>query len=235
MRYVIFCTVFMLACGVFSYGQNVDSIINNYVKAIGGKEKLASVKTLHVESSTDQGGIKIPITINAIHQKALKQTFSFGGMTGYDIMTDTSGWFFSPFNGMQQPETKTTEDWKSRLPDLDLQGPLFDYKAKGYEARFVEKDDVDGVDCYVILLNMKNNVSKKYYIDPSSYYIIKETTKSEVDGREQVSSTIYSNYKLTDAGIVVPFSQDSFGQITTIDKLVTNGPIDLNIFKRSSN
>lgn len=234
MKNVFLCLVVLLTFNYLTRGQNADSIINRYINAIGGKEKLAQVKTLHIESYADQGGVKIPFVLNAIDKKAIKQEYTFSGMTGYDIITDTSGWFYSPFNGMTQPETKTAEDWKSRLTDLDLQGPLFDYKAKGYEARFIEKDDVDGVECYVVMLALKNAVTKKYYFDPSSYYILKETTKSEVDGREQLSATIYSNYQKTDAGIIMPFSQDSFGQITTIEKVITNGKIDPSIFNRST-
>lgn len=233
MKNIMLVCIFFAAC-ISLHGQQADSIINRYINAIGGKEKLANIKTLHIESYADQGGVKIPFVLNAIDKKAIKQEYTFSGMTGYDIVTDSSGWYYSPFNGMTQPETKTVEDWKSRLTDLDLQGPLIDYKAKGYEARFIEKDDVDGVECYVVMLSLKNSVTKKYYFDPSSYFILKETTRTEVDGREQVSATIYSNYQKTDAGIIMPFSQDSFGQITTIEKVVTNGRIDSSIFNHST-
>jgi hypothetical protein len=223
--------ILLLFC-LHGYSQNADSIINKHIEAIGGRDKIAAIKTLHIESYIDQGGVKITFVTNAIHQKAAKQEYSFGGMTGYDIITDTAGWYYSPFNGMTQAETKTAEDLKSRLTDLDLQGALFDYQKKGHEARFIEKDDVDGVECYVVMLTLKSGVVKKYYFDPSSYLMLKETTRSEVDGREQVSTVIYSNYHTTDAGIIMPFSQDAFGQITTIEKVITNGAIDTSIFKR---
>ncbi len=222
----------LLLLSVHAYSQNADSIINHYIDAIGGREKLAAIKTIHTESYIDQGGAKISFVTNAINQKAFKQEISFGGMTGYDIVTDTAGWYFSPFNGMTQAETKTAEDLKSRLSDLDLQGVLLDYKQKGHGAKYIEKDDVDGVECYVVMLTLKNGAVKKYYFDPASYYLLKESTKTEVDGREQVNTVVYSNYRKTDAGIIMPFSQDSFGQITTFEKIVTNAAVDPVIFKR---
>jgi hypothetical protein len=224
----------LLIISPLAQAQNADSIINKYLSAIGGREKIAQIKTLHIESVIDQGGIKIPIVLNGIHQKAFKQEVTFGGMTGYDITTDTAGWYFSPFNGMTQPDSKTPDRLKIDITNLDLQGPLFNYKDKGYEAKFIEKDDVDGVECLVVLLLMKNNMEKKYYFDPSSYFLIKESTKTEVDGQEQNNAVIYSNYQKTDIGIIRPLTEDSFGQINVIEKVVTNGPMDPSIFKRSA-
>jgi len=225
----------LLAVSQLSIAQNADSIISKYMSAIGGREKIAQIKTIHIESAIDQGGLKIPIVLNGINQKAFKQEVTFGGMTGYDVTTDTAGWFFSPFNGMTHPDSKTPDRMKIDILNLDLQGPLFNYREKGYEAKFIEKDDVDGVECLVVMLQMKNNMVKKYYFDPSTYYIIKESTKTEVDGQEQTNSVIFSNYKKTDFGIIMPLTEDSFGQINVIEKVITNGPIDPSIFKRSTN
>ncbi len=233
-KYTFFLAALLATCS-YAKAQDADSIINRYISAIGGREKIAQIKTIHIESYIDQGGVKIPIILNGIHQKAIKQEFTFGGMTGYDITTDTAGWYFSPFNGMTQPDFKTPDRLKVDLFNLDLQGPLFDYKEKGYQAKFIEKDDVDGVECYVVMLTLKNNVIKKYYFDPATYYIIKESTKSEVDGVEQNNSVIYSNYQKTDLGIIVPLAEDSFGQINVIEKIITNGPVDPSIFKRITN
>jgi hypothetical protein len=234
MKPILLFATLLAVCPI-TKAQNADSIINKYFEAIGGREKIAQIKTIHIESAIDQGGLKIPITLNGINQKAFKQEVTFGGMTGYDVTTDTAGWYFSPFNGMTQPDSKTPDRLKIDMLSLDLQGPLFNYKEKGYEAKFIEKDDVDGVECLVVMLVMKNNMVRKYYFDPATYYIIKESTKTEVDGQEQNNSVIYSNYKKTDYGIIMPLTEDSFGQINIIEKVVTNGPIDPSIFKRSTN
>ena len=43
--------------------QTVDEVVNKYVDALGGKEKLASLKTVRMEATMSANGADIEITI----------------------------------------------------------------------------------------------------------------------------------------------------------------------------
>jgi hypothetical protein len=61
------------------------------------------------------------------------------------------------------------------------------------------------VNAYKIKLS-KPDIEYTYYIDPSTYYILKVDSKTSSDGSDGNNSKSYSNYKKTDFGYVVPFT-----------------------------
>ena len=48
-----------------------------------------------------------------------------------------------------------------------------DYKDRGYKAELLGQEDVDGNKAYKIQLTSADNTATTYYIDPSSYMLIK--------------------------------------------------------------
>jgi hypothetical protein len=41
--------------------QSADEIVDNYLKNIGGKEKLSQIKFLHIKAITKSQGMEIPV------------------------------------------------------------------------------------------------------------------------------------------------------------------------------
>src|SRR5260370_654495 len=68
------------------------------------------------------------------------------------------------------------------------------------------KDDVDGTECYKIKMTDKNAQETTFYIDPTNFYVIKQTQKIKADGKEIEASTTYGDYKKLPEGIVYPMS-----------------------------
>ncbi len=68
MKLVKMATGLLLAVVSFSgvRAQTADEIVNKYVDAIGGKEKLQQVKTVYMENTTQVMGNEGPSTSNLI-------------------------------------------------------------------------------------------------------------------------------------------------------------------------
>ena len=70
-----------------------------------------------------------------------------------------------------------------------------------------------------------------FFIDPSNYYIIKQTEKIKANGKEMESVATFSNYKKTAEGVVFPMTVSAnFGEME-ITKIEINPAIDETIFK----
>jgi hypothetical protein len=80
----------------------------------------------------------------------------------------------------------------------------------------------------------KEGTESTYFIDPSNYYIIKETNKMTVNGKEMESSTSYGNYKKTDLGIVYPYLISGPWGETEVTVLTLNPTFDDAVFKPTS-
>src|SRR5688572_6409440 len=81
------------------FGQTVDEIINKHIEAIGGKEKVASVKTLYMEGTLDLMGNQAPSITHIVHGKGYKNEVDFNGSKMVTVYTDKAGWTINPMAG----------------------------------------------------------------------------------------------------------------------------------------
>ncbi len=225
--------LFLTTLSLNSFSQSLDEIVKKHVDAIGGKENWSKIKTLKMECSMKSQGADIKITFHQIDKKAMRQDISLMGMTGYNIITNTEGWNFMPFQGQTKVEPMTADDVKNAQEGLNLQDEFITYKELGKKLEYLGKDDVDGTECFKLKITDKNAQETTYYIDPSNYYTIKQTIKMKSNGKEMENSTTYSNYKKVDAGIVYPYTVSSGWGSSEVTNLEINPKIDEALFKPS--
>jgi hypothetical protein len=211
--------------------QTTDEIVKKHIEAIGGKDNWAKVKSMKTEMSMKANGAEIKVTIFQVDKKAMRQNIALMGMEGYSILTNTEGWSYMPFQGQTKPEPMTADDVKKGQDGLSIQNDFITYKELGKKLEYVGKDDVDGTECLKLKMTDKDGIESTYYIDPSNYYVIKETTKMTLNGKEMENSTTYGDYKKTDIGIVYPYSIIGGWGETQVTALEINPKIDDSLFK----
>jgi hypothetical protein len=222
--------VLSLASGAVT-SQNADEIVKKHIDAIGGKDNWAKVKSLKMESSMKANGAEIKVTIYQVDKKAMRQDIALMGMEGYNIITNTEGWTYMPFQGQTKPEPMTADDVKKSQDELSLQDEFITYKEQGKKLEYLGKDDVDGTECFKLKMTDKEGVETTFFIDPSNYYTIKQTVKMKVNGKEVEGSTIYGDYKKLAEGIVYPYSVSGGWGETQVTSLVINPKLEDSLFK----
>lgn len=202
--------VLLLACTtVFTAtAQTADEIVQKHIAAIGGADNWKKIKSMKMTASMNAQGMEIPISMVMLHKKGFKSEFTVGDKTGYSIVTDKAGWSFNPFMGQTKPDPMTAEAVKEMQPQLDLQGPLVDYKTKGNKIAYLGKDDVEGTECHKLKVTYPSGKEQTMYFDATTYYEIKAVEKSTADGKEVESVSLMSNYKKLPEGIVMPMTMD---------------------------
>jgi hypothetical protein len=192
--------------------QTADEIIAKYADAIGGKKKLEAIKTIYKEGTANAQGQLIPIKLWYVIKKSMRQEVTFNGMTQYTIVRNDSGWVFSPFQGQTHPEPMTAEDVKSQQTELDGPGmELLHYKEKGNKITAQGKDNIDGTDVFKLEEKLSDSLTQTYYIDISTYYLLRKHTKATVNGKVENINEDYSNYQKTPEGYVFPMSENVGG------------------------
>ena len=211
----------------------LDEIINKHIEAIGGRANWEKIKTLRMESNMKAQGAEIKMVVVQMDKKAMRQDITLMGMTGYSIITTTEGWEFMPFQGQTKPEAMTADDLKNSQEDLYLQDEFLIYKELGKKLEYFGKDDVDGTECYKIKMTDKDAKETTFYIDPSSWLVLKQTKKVQANGKEMEVSTTYGDYKKLPEGIVYPMSIVGGWGESSITKIEINPSVDESIFKIS--
>jgi len=216
-----------------SYAQTADEIISKHLDAIGGVDAWRKVTSIREEGTLIAQGAEVNIVRTVLHQKGSRQDISVAGMNGYSIITPIAGWNFMPFQGQTAPEPLTDEDIKEGQPELDAQDELVDYIEKGSSVELVGKDDVDGTECFKLVLTFKSGKTESLFLDPKSYHIIRQIAKQKANGQEMEITTNLSNYQKLPEGIVVAMSISlPFGELN-VKKVEVNKPVDEAIFKLS--
>lgn len=227
------------------YAQTADEVINKYVSAMGGKEKLGAIKSLYMEGvAVMQNGNEITTKLYKVQDKLYRREIAapFGNIVM--IVTDKQGWSSNPRNGGSF-EAMPEDAVKNQQQELDCPGPLVDYAVKGHKAELIGKEEVEGTEAIKVKLTLKSGQDVNYYFDPKTWYIIRMTRKGGGfggggggrrpggqggDGEMKID---YSNYQKTDDGYIFPMtvSMGMGGSNMTFEKIEVNKPIDTNKYK----
>jgi outer membrane lipoprotein-sorting protein len=187
--------------------QTADEIITKHINAIGGKDKINGVKTITLESTLEVMGNEAPSSTIIVNGKGYKSETDFNGQKIINVITDKGGWMLNPMMGQSAPEALPADQAKAGQGQLQIGGPLFDYAAKGNKVELLGKEDVNGVSAHKIKVTTKDSVESTYFIDPTTFYILKAVNKSNAPGQEGETTVTFSNYQKTDFGYVFPMAQ----------------------------
>ena len=207
--------------------QTADDVITKHFAATGGIDNWRKITSMKKNCIRRSRGVEIPVTITVVQGNGYRSESTIGGMTSYTIVTNGEGWSFNPRN-QQKPDALPAESVKLAQDRLDAQGPLVDYKEKGYKIVYLGTDDVEGTECHKLKVVMPSGKEETIFIDASNYYLVRTVEKTKANGKEQSQTTTYGDYTSLPEGIVYPMSVDGGFTIRSIE---INKPVDENIFK----
>jgi len=223
-------TVFTLA----SHAQTADEIVNKHIEAMGGKDKIKDIKSIYTEGVMNVMGNEAPVTTTVLNGKGFKSEVDFNGQKIVQVVTDKNGWAINPMMGSTDPQKMPDEQYNTSKDEIFVGGPLYNYAAKGYKVDLAGRESVNNVNAYKLNVTNGDNTTT-LYLDPNTYYIVKAVKKFSVNGQEGEVSTVFSDYKKTDNGFVLPYSTEitlpqGFSISSTVKKVDINKDIDPKIF-----
>ncbi len=210
--------------------QTVDEIVNRNIAAMGGKEKLETLKTVRMEGLLNTQGTDVNLVITRATLIGQRIDISVMGMDGYQINTPTAGWNYMPFMGQTSPEAMKDDQIKAGTAVLDLQGNLLNYKDKGTTLELLGKEKVDTADCYKLKATLKGGKVITYFIDTQLNYVVKTVNTQNLNGEEKEVASIFSNYKPTADGYIFPWTNITIQGQIDFSKIEANVPVDAKIF-----
>ncbi len=166
--------VIWILAAVFSFvaasAQTTDEVINKYLSAAGGKEKLQAINTLQytetLSLNTPMGAMEFSIQ-NIKERGKLLRRQTTNEITGESFMliTDTAGYLLMPSNPMfgleGGLEKMKTDQLKAMSTEMDCSGyfiQLVDHATKGFTASLAGEEKIDGRVSYKLELKKDDNI-----------------------------------------------------------------------------
>lgn len=216
--------------------QTADEIVNKHLEALGGKAKIAEIKSIRMESEFDVMGNSAPSTTTILNGKGFRNEMDFGGQKIIQVVTDKSGWMVNPMAGSATPTTIPAEQYNSVKDQIFIGGAFYNYAEKGNKVELLGKEDVKGVSTFKLKVTTADKSESIYNIDVAKYMVVKRVVSAEVEGAKVETSTYYSDYRKTDFGYVVPYKIEiELPQITlvgTTKKVEINPTVSETIFNQ---
>jgi hypothetical protein len=211
--------------------QTADDIVNKYIDAIGGRDKLSKVKTFYSESTSQVMGQEGPSTLTIVKGVGYKLSSDMSGQSIIMVITDNGGWQLNPYAGATTPTPLPDAAVKQGKGKLDPFGPLFDYATKGNKVELVGKEG----GAYKLKVTGADAGETLVYIDTATYYMTKLSINQEFMGQMMEISSTYSDFKKGDMDIIFPFTIDlsyggQFNVMNSVKKIEINKNIDPSVF-----
>jgi hypothetical protein len=185
----------------FASAKTVDEVIDKYIAARGGREKLNSIQSIYMEGSREILGNEVKVTITKEQDKLSRTEFEKDGIISFDLITGKEAWKYSS-TGMYEPQKIPDELINTFETEMDIAGPLVDYPAKGHTAELIGKENIDDITCFKIKLTTKTGKQITYWIRSDNYLLLQSTSiESDVQStRPQLGKTliVYKDYKAVD-------------------------------------
>ena len=176
-----------------------EKVIDNYLKAIGGKETLEKIKSYSATVSIDMMGQTFGGVMKKLSPYSTLLEMTMQGQTVMKMMFDgTKGYQaqMGQTKEMSPEEIKTHMDQKGIFPQLH-------YTDAGFKVSKDGTAKINGEDTYKIKVTAPSGkVSTEYYSIKSGFLLKQESTLS-ANGQEVEQSTQFENYKNIE-GIMTP-------------------------------
>jgi YD repeat-containing protein len=182
-------------------GLTAAKILDNYLDAIGGEEKVRGIKDLKMMLKTEAQGNTIEINIKSKAPAMSKMDITMGGMA---VMT-------SVFNGteasMKQMGQAMPID-EARKKDMAFESAIVSeiaIKDMGLSAELTGIQPVEGKNAYVVEITKPSGNKTTYYYDAASGLKVRTSVVVQSPQGEMIQETDLLDYKDVE-GVKFPFS-----------------------------
>tara|TARA_R110002051_G_scaffold315223_2_gene393362 strand:+ start:2029 stop:4098 length:2070 start_codon:yes stop_codon:yes gene_type:complete len=175
-------------------GISAQTVIDNYIKAIGGKEKLMGVSSYAMTAEAEIQGMKLNLEIKKTTSDQFMQDVKMmGNSMSKQVLDGNSGYMVMQGQRKDLDETEIEKIKSEAAPFAELTYKNSDISLEGIE-------DIDGKKAYKI----KVSNEKSSFYDVTTGLKLQDVVTVNMNGQSMSSTFNFSDYKEV-SGILFPF------------------------------
>ena len=231
----LFClsvSVFLLS--VIAAAQTAEEIVAKHIEAIGGVKRIQAVKSELTNEIAKINGNKIRLSYLRKRPNKVQWELSTQGITQIHAYDGHQGWEVTSIK--KDPVLLTGDDLDDLKNDDGIDGPLVNYKEKGYRIELIGKEKTEGADTYNLKLTSKEGKVSNYYIDIGTFLEVKRVGITKHKAGEEILETVTGDWRPVDGVMYAYFTElrkrghpEQTVKIK-IEKVELNGPAEDSLF-----
>lgn len=166
---------------------SADDVVERFIEYFDGSRTLAQIRTIKQTGRLIEDGRSYPMVI--YHQRPNLYRIEWrveGDRLSVQAFDGTKGWSVNiPRWEIGSPEKiflplseMSTEDGARVLEDeVDFEGALVNYQAKGHKVELVGLQDVDGISTYHLQVTLPSGRIQDWYLDQHNFFVVKKSTE----------------------------------------------------------
>ena len=140
--------------------------------------------------------IQLPFQMDLKRPSMTRLEIPFQGEMAVQVYDGANGWKLRPYLGRHEVEPFSQDELKSAASQQELDGPLFNYPAKGTSVALEGGELVDGRGAYKLKLVLKNGDERHLWIDAQTFLDVKiDSVPRRMDGKLRTVVTYFRDYK----------------------------------------
>jgi hypothetical protein len=165
-------TIVVAGCHKSPDSLSLDEIVKRNTDAMGGRAAIEAVQSIQIDLHIKDPSFEVDGTYYATRPSKMRIDVSAEGKHVFTEAFDgQSGWQWEG-KGEQKPATEKAT--AALRHGVELPGKLFglhELKAHGHGMKLIGREQIDGVNYYVIGLILNDGYAVSLYVDPNSWLI----------------------------------------------------------------
>ncbi len=211
-------------------GMTAEKVLEDYLSALGGVEKLEGVKDLTRAMSADMQGRKINFTVYQAENK-------FANVVAMEGMGEMARQVYNNGKGLLSQmgqNVPVDEDQLEGMKEATYPFAELMYNEMGYKLMLNGIENIDGVEAYAISIETPEGDKKTHYFAVETSLKVRELEVKDAGDRSITEISDYSDYKEVD-GIMFPYSMTVTGMMPmplqmNVSEIKVNSGIDESVF-----
>jgi hypothetical protein len=231
MKKLIFITTGLIIMSVIS-AQSLDEIVKKYTEA-NKLDHIASLKTIKITGNMSMMGMEMPMVMFMKNPNKIKLVTTFNGQDMIHVFDGEKGYVVSPMTGSTDPVEMNPEQLNQTLRSNMFQNFMNSYLKNGQLA-LVGEENVNDKPAYKIKATIEAGTVIDMFIDKSSYFLVKTSTTTSMNGMTVTMDSYLSDYTDT-SGVMIPMKTTNSAQgmniLINFTKVEMDVPMEDSIFK----
>ena len=169
---VLLSTIFVAACHAQSDSVSLDEIIERNTGAMGGRGAIEAVQSIQIELHIKDPSFEVDGTYYAMRPGKMRIDVSAQGKHVFTEAFDgQNGW---QWEGKGEQKAATEKATAALRHGVELPGKLFglyELRARGHKMKSIGREQIEGVNYYVLQLILNDGAAISLYVDLNSWLV----------------------------------------------------------------